>query len=125
MEMITRQHLYFSASFLWGVLLMFVYDFILALRRKVRHFLAGRLAEDWGFWFVAAILVFQMIFDLNNGILRSFFILSFAGGMLGYRKLLGDRVVRAIITVFHTFFRPFVWFCKKISKILGKRTKSP
>lgn len=125
MEMITRQLLYFFASFLWGVLLMLVYDFLLALRRKVHHSLWGRLAEDWVFWFLSAILVFQMIFDLNNGILRSFFVISFAGGMAGYRKLVKDRFVRLILAFFYTIFRPYVWIYKKVCKIMEKHTKNP
>lgn len=124
MERIIGQLQYFAASFLWGVLLMFIYDFILAFRYKVRHRWPARLAEDLLFWAVAAIFVFQMIFALNYGILRSFFVISFAIGMFLYRMLVRKHVVRAIIVFFHTVFRPFVWFFKKISKFLGKCTKS-
>lgn len=125
MEMILGQLQYFAASFLWGVLLMFIYDFILAFRYKVRHRWPARLAEDLLFWAVAALFVFQMIFALNYGILRNFFVISFIGGMFLYRKLAQKHVVRAVIAIFHAIFRPFVWFYKKISKILEKHTKSP
>lgn len=125
MEKILGQLQYFAASFLWGVLLMFIYDFILAFRCKVRHRWPGRLVEDLLFWAVAALFVFQMIFSLNYGILRNFFVISFIGGMFLYRKLAKKHVVRAVIAIFHAIFRPFVWFYKKISKILEKHTKSP
>lgn len=124
MERIIGQLHYFAASFLWGVLLMFIYDFILAFRYKVRHGWLAKLTEDLLFWAVAAIFVFQMIFTLNFGILRNFFVISFIGGMFLYRKFVGKYVVRAIIAFFHTIFRPFVWSGKKISKILGKHIKS-
>lgn len=44
-----------------------------------------------------------MIFALNNGILRSFFIIAFLLGMAGYRKLVKNvvqRGIRAIIDFF-------------------------
>lgn len=125
MERIIGQLQYFTASLLWGVFLMFVYDFILAFRGKVRHGLSAKLAEDLLFWTVAAIFVFQMIFALNYGILRNFFVVSFVGGMFLYRRLAGNHVVRAITAIFGVFFRPCVWICKKISKIMEKHTKSP
>lgn len=121
MEMIRGQIWYVSASFLWGVVLMFVYDFILAVRCRIRHGKLGTLLEDWIFWAVAALFVFQMIFALNNGIIRSFFVLAFIGGMYGYRKIAKSHVQRGILAVFSLFFRPYVWILKKIHK---KRKKS-
>lgn len=123
MEMIIGQLQYFGASFLYGVLLMFVYDFVRVFRCKVRHPVAARLAEDWIFWLVAAIFVFQMIFALNNGIMRSFFVVSFVGGLVSYRKLMKDHLVHAILAVIHFIFRPYVWIRKKLGKIHKKPLK--
>lgn len=123
MEMIIRQLWYFGASFLWGVVLMFAYDFLEVFRRKVRHGWLLRLAEDWLFWAVASIFVFQMIFALNNGIIRSFFIVSFVAGMVLYRKMAKERVINAILAIVAFIFRPYVWFLKKIRKIRKKSLK--
>lgn len=125
MEMIWGQLAYFGASFLWGAALMFVYDFVEVFRRKVKHGKVARLIEDWLFWLIASILVFQMIFALNNGIIRSFFILSFFAGMLLYRKLVKDRVVRFVLYVIYTIFRPYVWILKKIHKKQKEKAKKP
>lgn len=121
MEMIWSQIWYVSASFLWGVVLMFVYDFILAARCRIRHGKIWTLLEDWVFWAVAALFVFQMIFALNNGIIRSFFVLAFIGGMYGYRRVAKDHVQKGILAIFSLIFRPYVWILKKIRK---KRKKS-
>ena len=58
-------------------------------------------------WAVSAVVVFQMIFALNNGILRSFFVLASAGGMLLWRTLAGDHIVRVITAVVRLIVRPF------------------
>lgn len=107
MEMIHGQLMYVAASFLSGLILMAVYDGIRAFRRLVRHGRCARFVEDWLFWAVSAVVVFQMIFALNNGILRSFFVLASAGGMLLWRKLAGDHIVRAITAVVRLIVRPF------------------
>jgi hypothetical protein len=123
MEMIIRQLQYFSASFLCGVLLMWAYDFIILFRMKIRHSRMGRLLEDWVFWFVAAVVVFQWIFDLNYGVMRSFFVVSFTTGLFVYRKVVGNRFVHAVSVIFHQIFRPYVWIRKKIRKREKKTLK--
>lgn len=123
MELIIAQLRYFGASFLYGLVLMFAYDFIRVFRCKVRHGTAAKLIGDWMFWLVAAVLVFQMIFAMNYGILRSFFVISFTLGLVCYRKVAGDHVVRFILAILHQIFRPCVWICKKIRKIHKKSLK--
>lgn len=124
MEMIQGQLWYVGASFFWGVLLMFVYDFILVARRRFAHGKVLKLVEDWLFWVIAALLVFQMIFALNNGIIRSFFVIAFVLGMYGYRKLAKKHVQKGIYSIFSLIFRPYVWISKKIRKIHKKSLKT-
>ena len=124
MEMIQGQLWYVGASFLWGVVLMFFYDFLLAARQRFHHGKVWILVEDWLFWAVAALLVFQMIFALNNGIIRSFFVIAFVCGMYGYRKLAKKHVQKGILGFFGVIFRPYVWILKKIHKIRKKTLKS-
>lgn len=87
MAFIGGQLIYAIASFLYGFLLMAVYEIIRFLRKRLKHKKWVCFLEDWMFWLVAAILVFQMIFALNNGIMRSFFILDFILGMMLWRKI--------------------------------------
>ena len=125
MEMILGQLAYFGASFLWGVLLMFGYDFIEVFRRRVKHGKVAKLIEDWIFWLIAAVLVFQMIFALNNGIIRNFFIISFLAGMVLYRKLVKERVIRFLLYLIRLLLRPYVWISEKKKKKSGEKAKSP
>lgn len=124
MEMIQGQLWYVGASFLWGVVLMFFYDFLLTVRQRFRHGKVWILVEDWLFWAVAALLVFQMIFALNNGIIRSFFVIAFVFGMYGYRKLVKKHVQKGVNRFFGAISRPYVWLLKKIRKINKKNLKS-
>lgn len=124
MELIVGQLKYVFASFFLGIFLMFLYDFLLAHRdiKKIGKILL--FIEDWIFWGISAIFVFQMIFQLNNGILRSFFVIAFLLGMTGYRKVVGNTVQKAIKTVVTFVSRPYVWLKRKIKKIQKKFLKS-
>lgn len=123
MEMIAGQFWYFAASLLWGIVLMLFYDILESFRRKVRHGRIGRLIEDWLFWSVAALLVFQMVFALNNGIIRSFFVISFVAGMAFYRRVAGDHVIHGILALTSLILRPYVWILGKICKFDKKSLK--
>lgn len=116
MELIRGQLMYVAASFLSGLILMAVYDGIRAFRRLVKHSLAARFVEDWLFWAVSAVVVFQMIFALSNGVLRSFFVLACAGGMMLWRAIAGDHVVRALTAVVRFISKPFAWIRMHLRK---------
>ncbi|MCH5266424.1 MAG: spore cortex biosynthesis protein YabQ [Lachnospiraceae bacterium] len=123
MEMIVGQLWYFAASLLWGIVLMLFYDILEVFRRKIKHGRIGRLVEDWLFWAIAALFVFQMVFALNNGIIRSFFVVSFVAGMALYRQVAKEHVINGILAVIAFIFRPYVWFSKKIHKFSKKTLK--
>ena len=93
---------------------MFLYDFLEVFRRKVKHGRIWLLVEDWLFW---------AVFALYNGIIRSFFIVSFVAGMALYRKVAKEHVINAILAVIAFVFRPYVWILEKIRKIRKKSLK--
>lgn len=123
MELIISQLRYFIASLLCGIIFMFGYDMLEVFRCKVKHGKIWIFTEDWLFWTVAAVLIFQMIFALNNGILRSFFVASFIGGMFAYRRVAKKHVVHGICAVLNVIFRPCVWILGKFSKMRKKNLK--
>lgn len=116
--------MYVAASFVEGVFLMFLYDFIRAFRMKVKHGRVWILIEDWLFWLLAAFFVFPMIFTLNHGLIRSFFVIALTLGVFLYRTLVKTHVQRAIYGFFRLIFRPYVWILKKIKGIRKKHLKS-
>lgn len=121
MELIIGQCRYFGASLLYGLGLMFCYDFLRVFRGIVRHGKFSIVLEDWLFWIVAAFLVFQMVFAMNYGMLRFFFVGSLIVGMWLYRKLVGDHFLRGMSALVSWLFRPYVWLHEKLVKT--KKTK--
>lgn len=124
MELIVGQSRYVLASFVWGAFLMFLYDFILVHRSRKKAGKIRMLIGDWIFWGISAVFVFQMIFELNNGILRSFFVVAFLLGMIGYRKLVKNVVQKVIKAIISFVCRPYVWIRRKIRNLRKKSLKS-
>ena len=116
MDLILQQMQYFLASFLCGVLLFFLYDFLRILRLLIAHSLLMNLIEDLIFWIAASILAFQMIFRENNGILRVFSIVAFVAGMYGYFSLAGNRFSSGMAAALHKILWPVGRFAKKVLK---------
>ena len=60
---------YFLAdSVVIGIIITFVYDFILIGRRVIKHSLFFVSLEDFVFWASCAVAVFYMLYEENNGI---------------------------------------------------------
>lgn len=129
---------YFLAdSIVMGIIITFVYDFILIGRRVVRHNLFCISLEDFIFWAACAVTVFYMLYEENNGILRWFAVFGAALGMLLYKKIVGGRFVRLmsllikkeihiIRKILGFILKPFLWIMKKFSsfrKFIWKRAK--
>ena len=118
---------YFLAdSVVIGIIITFVYDFILIGRRVIKHSLFFVSLEEFIFWASCAVAVFYMLYEENNGILRWFAVFGAALGMLLYKKIVGDHLVRLmslfikkeihiICKVLGFLLKPFIWMMKKIS----------
>lgn len=115
---------FLGGSILMGIIITFVYDFILIGRRVIHHKLFFVSVEDFVFWTVCAITVFYMLYEENNGILRWFAVMGAALGMLIYKKIIGIHFVNIMSTiikkeihiikkVFGILFAPFRWIMKK------------
>lgn len=112
-------------SVLIGIVITFVYDFILIGRRLIRHNIFFVSVEDLLFWIACAILVFYMLYEENNGILRWFAVFGAALGMLLYKKVAGQHFVNIMSTIIGRqirilqktaafVFRPIKWILAKI-----------
>ena len=127
MAMILQQVQYFLASFLWGVLLFFLYDLLRIIRKLISHSLFAVFIEDIIFWVVASVFVFQMVFEKNDGILRLFFVFALVSGMYTYFCLAGNRFSAWIARRIQGILEPIGHFFKKVLKsvknILKKITK--
>lgn len=90
---------FLGGSVLIGVIVTFVYDFILIGRRIVRHNLFFVSLEDLIFWAACAVAVFYMLYEENNGVLRWFAVFGAAIGMLLYKKIVGMHFVHVMSTI--------------------------
>lgn len=114
---------FFLHSLMLGVIITFVYDWFLILRRCIRHSLMAISLEDMIFWIACAIGVFYMLHEENNGILRWFAVLGAAIGMIIYKKLVSSLFVKImstiIIKVFNFFWRPLAFVFRKLKQLFA------
>ena len=91
-------------SFLMGILITFVYDGFIIMRRLIRHNLFLISVEDLIFWIACALGVFYMLYEENNGILRWFAVFGAALGMAAYKKSVSPFLVKIITMVIERIF---------------------
>lgn len=84
---------FFLVSFLYGALLFFAYDILVIFRNIIRHARFVMAIEDIGFWITAGILIFCMMYFVNNGVIRYYAVISVLLGMKLYQIILGKHVV--------------------------------
>ncbi len=84
MEEIIHEARFFLLSLLTGILLLFAYDLIRVIRIFIPHKKGLTFLGDYLFWFVGSFLVFVMIYQVNDGIIRGFSVVAMVIGMLAY-----------------------------------------
>ncbi len=121
-------------SFLMGIIITFVYDGFLILRRLIRHSLFLISIEDLIFWIACAIGVFYMLYEENNGILRWFAVFGASLGMIAYKlsisavivnvvsKLI-ERIISVLKRIFSFLFKPFKFLGKKVFHVCRRSSK--
>ncbi|MBB5196960.1 spore cortex biosynthesis protein YabQ [Anaerocolumna cellulosilytica] len=87
---------FFGTSVLWGVLILILYDFLRIFRRLVSHNNFFVALEDLLYWMVSSVLIFRMMYQQNNGIIRGFSIMGMLLGMLIYHGTISDLCVTFI-----------------------------
>lgn len=93
---------FFITSILWGVLLLVLYDSIRIIRRVVTHNSFFIALEDLLYWMVSGLLIFRMMYQQNNGIIRWFSIGGVLIGMLLYHNSLSNPLVNAISNIINS-----------------------
>ena len=104
---ISEQASSLGVSILIGGALFLLYDIFRIFRRIVPHgnFLIG--VEDFLYWLCCTAVVFVMLYQENDGMVRGFSIGGIVLGMLFYYVLLSRFVIRINVMVFGTFFGLF------------------
>lgn len=87
---------FFLVSIMWGVIILIIYDGLRIFRRVVSHKWFFVAMEDVTFWVLSAFLIFRMMYEQNNGIIRGFSIIGMTLGMIVYNQSFSDFVVKGI-----------------------------
>jgi spore cortex biosynthesis protein YabQ len=129
---------FFGTSVMWGALLLVFYDVLRIIRRILAHNGFFIAFEDLLYWVTSSLLIFRMMYQQNNGVIRGFAILAMLLGMLIYHSLLSEVLVdfisgsinkvfgligkflalifKPVIYLFHKIKRIFVWIFNKFKK---------
>lgn len=125
-EAIGLQCSFFLVSVLWGAILLAMYDILRILRRIKKHKWFTIAAEDFLYWLLAAFLIFRMMYEQNDGIIRGFAILGMFLGMILYHQSISNYIVKGIST-FLLFIgkqiRRFLHFLSKPFRCIGRFIK--
>ena len=133
-ENIGNETLFFLTSVLCGMGLVFVYDFFRIFRRIAIHGNIWIAIEDMIYWIFCTIVVFLLLYQMNDGMIRSFAFLGIAIGGGLYSFFFSRFVVKicvwflgSILTIlkkiFGTVGRPFFRIGKKIGGFVMKQLK--
>lgn len=131
---------FFLTSVIWGVILLCMYDMLRIFRRVLHKSEILVAIEDVVFWAISSVLIFRMMYRMNNGVIRGFSIVGMLLGMVIYKYTLSEpfvtwvsialiaviRFAKKVIQVFLTPLRFFEKQCKRFGKFLlkkGKRAK--
>ncbi|MDY5775811.1 MAG: spore cortex biosynthesis protein YabQ [Lachnospiraceae bacterium] len=109
---IHQELVFLLISFALGEGLVMLYDVFRIFRKVVPHGVIWISVEDVLYWIVAALLIFGMIFQENDGLIRGFAIGGILLGMLFFNHFVSPFLIRSISGIL-----------KKILEILKKGLK--
>lgn len=112
METLYLQVRLFLVSVASGITLLFLYDFLRIYRGISRHGKLKIFLEDYLFWVGSGFAVFLMLYQFNNGAIRSFSAMGIAIGMWAYHVGPSTPWVRTVSRILR-------WIIRIIKKILG------
>lgn len=133
-EFINLQVRFFLTSVVWGAILLVIYDCLRIFRKVIKHGAILLGIEDIIYWTVSAVLIFRMMYQMNDGIIRGFSLLGILLGMILYKYSISEYVVKGISFVLikikqflskvvHIILKPLKYLAKKIKKLLLKLGK--
>lgn len=134
MDAINLEVKLFLASVLWGIGLVILYDCIRIFRRVIKHNKLWAGFEDLLYWAVSAVLIFRMMYRINDGTIRGFAIVGVVIGMTLYHYSISEWVVHMTAAgvhksisgtkkTIHFIMKPVVWIGRRLRWILGFFTK--
>lgn len=122
---------FFLVSVLWGGIIILFYDCLRIIRKVIKHKEFFIALEDVLYWVVSSLLIFNMMYKQNNGIIRAFSILAMFIGMILYYNLFSQllvegisllllKVKKIISKVISLIMKPTSWLISIFNKTIGK-----
>lgn len=96
---IMNESVFWLYCFLTGIAITIVYDLLRIVRRVVTHTYMVIALEDILFWMFVSVVLFLLLYHMNNGTLRWFAVFGLFVGMLFYKKIFGDFLVIFMSTI--------------------------
>ena len=113
-EDIFREMDFFAVSFVLGIVLVLIYDCLRILRRLIRHGVIWISLEDLCYWVFTAFVIFAMLYQKNDGLIRGFSIGGIVLGMFLYNQFISGYTVKYIARVLKKIIR----FLQKICRFI-------
>ena len=126
-EAISLQCSFFLISVLWGAILLVMYDILRIIRRIKKHKWFTVAAEDLLFWLLSAFLIFRLMYEQNDGVIRAFSVLGMGLGMVIYNRSISKYFVEGVSCFFLFLGKQlhrFLVFLSKPFRSLGRLIKS-
>ena len=115
-EAIGNEATFFLMSVLCGMGLVLVYDLFRIFRRLVPHGNIWIGIEDVCYWLFCTVVVFLLLYQRNDGMMRAFCFIGIAIGGVSYAFLLSRFVVKICVKILGTMLK----FLGKILGVIGK-----
>lgn len=130
-DYITVELRFFLISIVTGIAILVIYDILRIFRRIIKHNWFFVALEDVLFWIASGVVIFIMMYEQNNGIIRGFSILGMLLGMIVYNQSIssyfvdgsskGLNFIKSMIRkVIHIILIPVRWVAKKLGRIGSK-----
>ena len=115
-------------AILWGFKLAIFYDVFLIFRNVIKHKNFFIYAEDFIYWILCAVFVFEHIYEIGNGYIRWYMALGVGIGMLAYKLTISKWLVKGVSFVLNKmkeliakslriFFGPFYRLGRKMGRL--------
>lgn len=130
MDLINLEVKLFLASVVWGIGLVVLYDCLRIFRRIITHNKVWAALEDLLYWIICAVLIFRMMYRINDGAIRGFAIVGVVIGMVLYHYSVSEFLVGTLTKAVEKciyagektvnfFTKPILWVGRRIHWILG------
>ena len=90
----------FFQSVCLGAILILAYDVRAALRKVIPHGTLAVSCEDLLYWIAAALIVFALLYQANQGILRSFLFLGMSLGAILCSRIISPFFIKFLAFIF-------------------------